>query len=255
MIIYQTENLGNRLEYRSNPHENYVVPPHIHEYSELALTKSGVTAITLMGKRYLLPPNHLILILPNQVHEYSGETASQMRCAVFSGDHIPVFFEKIRGLELIDPVLDLSDHTELLDALDRVAPTDTLRICGLLNLIADLALKRCKWQAATHAPAAALCDVIRYISQHFCEDLTLSELAKRSGYHEKYLSSALHAITGMHFRAFLASYRINLAKSLLCAGGALAAVRTAGPFIFAQFERFEKIPGRLRRKEGFLQVK
>jgi len=40
-------------------------------------------------------------------------------------------------------------------------------------------------------------------------------MSKELGYHEKYLSSTLHSLTKMNFRTFLATYRINHAKSLL----------------------------------------
>ena len=53
MIVYQIENFGNRYEYRSNPHENYVIPPHLHEYSEIAFTLSGVTTVIVAKKSRL----------------------------------------------------------------------------------------------------------------------------------------------------------------------------------------------------------
>ena len=54
MIIYQTENMGNRFEYRTSGHDNWVKPPHIHEYSELAFVTEGVATIYLSGKKYLV---------------------------------------------------------------------------------------------------------------------------------------------------------------------------------------------------------
>ena len=215
MIVYQIENFGNRYEYRSNPHENYVIPPHLHEYSEIAFTLSGVTTVIVDGKQYLLPAHHLIFILPNQIHEYRDDTASLMRCAVFSNDHIPAFFDKIQGLQPQNPVLDLSDQTELLEALSTTAPDDTVRLCGLLNLICHRLIGSTDWTVQEANRHSMFYDVIHYISEHFTEDIQLKDLAKKLGYHEKYLSSSLHSLTGMNFRSFLCSYRINLAKELL----------------------------------------
>jgi AraC-like DNA-binding protein len=215
MIVYQRENLGRHHDYRSNVHRDWVMPPHIHEYSELAFTKSGTSTVIVNGCKYLLPPHHLIFILPNQIHEYTDETASTLRCAVFSNDHIPIFFELLGDAWPENPVLDLSDHRELLEALDQSDPSDTLRICGLLNLICDTLLKSGGRTPINVGKYSLYYEVIEYISQNFKEDIRLGALAKRLGYHEKYLSSALHALTGMNFRSFLASYRIDYAKHLL----------------------------------------
>ena len=215
MIVYQTENFGKIYEYRSNLHENWVMPPHIHEFSEIAFTQTGTTTVYVGGTRYEVPEKHLILILPNQIHEYTDETASQLRCAVFSNDHIPCFFHKIKNTVPINPVVDLSDAPALLDVLSSCAPTDTLKLCGLLNLICDRLLRSSGFSERTAGEHSMFYEVIRYISENFTQDIKLSDLAKRLGYHEKYLSSALHSLTSMNFRTFLASYRVNFAKDLL----------------------------------------
>ncbi len=58
-------------------------------------------------------------------------------------------------------------------------------------------------------------DAIEYIAKNFKEDITLNFFAKKLGYHEKYLSSSLHELTGMNFRSLLHTYRINFAIDLL----------------------------------------
>lgn len=215
MIIYQTENFGKRREYRSNPHKNWVMPPHIHEFSEIAFTRSGVTTVYVDGKKHLLPENHLIFILPNRIHEYTDETSSEMRCAVFSNDHIPFFFEQIGNCVPLSPVLDLSGCPALLTELERTDPHDTLKLCGLLNLLCDRLVKSTEFIPKNLGEHSMLYAVTEYISKNFQKEIRLSDIAKKLGYHEKYLSSSLHALTNMNFRTFLASYRVNYAKHLL----------------------------------------
>jgi AraC-like DNA-binding protein len=50
---------------------------------------------------------------------------------------------------------------------------------------------------------------------HATTDIGIRDLARHTGYHEKYISSTLHALTGLNFRSFLATYRINYARHLL----------------------------------------
>ena len=215
MLLYQRENFGKSYEYRSGAHENWIVPPHIHEYSEIFFVKSGVATVILDGKTYRLPKHHVIFISPNQVHEYTDETPSVVRCAVFSNDHIPAFFRKVQGMKLQNPVLDFSKHLLLLEALETADYADHLTMCGLLNLVGSLFLKNSELCPENRREHKMLHEVISYISQNFTEEITLKEIAARMGYHEKYLSYSLHSLTGMHFRTFLASYRVHYAAQLL----------------------------------------
>lgn len=217
MIVYQTENIGNSYDFRSNSHTNWVVPPHIHEYSEIAFTMEGETCVYIDEKRYIVPKNHLIYIMPNQIHEYSDETSSFMRCAVFSNDFNPLFNSLIFGKELVSPVIDFSDYASLLEELDKTDKSDTMKLCGLINLVCSVVLNRGTWiptRSLMHGQGG-LKQIIEYISVHFREDIKLCNLAKMLGYHEKYLSSAVKSLTGVNFRTFLAMYRVNYAKNLI----------------------------------------
>ncbi len=215
MLHYQIENFGQSYAYRSNTHINWTIPSHIHEFSELAFTKKGVTTVVVDGKKYFLPEGHLIFILPNQVHEYTGETPSVVRCAVFSNDHIPAFFHQLQSLKPENPVLDLTDSSQILDALEHATQADTLERCGILNLLCSKFLKSSPLIPDKKGEHTMLYETVQYISQNFREDIRLKDMAKRLGYHEKYLSSCIHALTGMHFRLFLATYRVHYAEQLL----------------------------------------
>lgn len=217
MITYQSENVGKSYDYRSNCHTDWVVPLHIHEYSEIAFTKQGCTCVYLDGKKYLVPEKHLIFISPNQLHEYTDESPSLMRCAVFSNDFIPIFHTIMKEKDFLYPVFDFSDHIEVLEELDKTEPSKLSKICGLLNIVADILLEKgvIVPKSKANQRQYSFQQIINYISSNFREDIKLYDIAKRLGYHEKYLSGALHALTGMNFRRFLASYRIDYAKKLL----------------------------------------
>lgn len=215
MIIYQTENMGNRFEYRTSGHDNWVKPPHIHEYSELAFVTEGMATIYLSGKKYLVEAGHAILILPNLVHEYTDETASHLQCAVFSNDHIPAFFEAVGNGELDDPIVDLSDEPFLQNEILCAPVGNSVRLSGMLNLLFDKALSSTTVKAGENDSESLLKTAVIYISENFKRDIKLKDLSRTLGYHEKYLSSVLHDLTGMNFRRFLASYRVEYAKYLL----------------------------------------
>jgi len=221
MIAYQAENFGREYDWRNFFHINYDMPPHIHQFSEIAYTLEGVTTAYISGKKYLIPAGHMLLVLPNQIHAYTPETSSHMQCAVFSGDFVPLFFRALQGMELADPVADFSDQPRLLRALSQATLQNPLQLGGLLHLVCDRFLQVCPRIPACHGNHSLLHDAVEYISQNFRQDITLQTIAAELGCNEKYLSSSLHALTQTNFRSFLASYRIEAAKQLLAGTGAV----------------------------------
>ena len=76
-------------------------------------------------------------------------------------------------------------------------------------------LEASEFESADKGDGVLYQKVISYIFLHFTEDITLQSLAKQFGYNEKYLSHALHQLSGINFRQLLSLYRINHAKELL----------------------------------------
>ncbi|MBQ9098009.1 MAG: AraC family transcriptional regulator [Clostridia bacterium] len=215
MLQYQSENFGKSFDYRHRYHDRFVIPAHIHEYSELLYVLSGEMTMYIRGERHLVPAGHVAFVLPNEIHAYTDETPCRCMCAVFSNDFIPLFLQQVGEGMLAMPVADMRHCTSLLASLEQTAFTDSMRLVGLLNLLYDAFLKQTKIVARPQEGVHLYQSAIAYIAKHFTEDITLSDVAAQLGYHEKYLSSALHSLTGMHFCMFLASYRVDLAKRIL----------------------------------------
>lgn len=214
MLLYQTENFGRSFDYRHRYHDVFVVPPHIHEYSEMLYVMEGEMTMQLRGERITVPAGHLAFVAPNEIHAYTDETPCRVRCSVFSNDFIACFLQALGDGELASPVVDMTDRAPLLTALDDTDFSDALRLTGLLSLICSELLRRTEIVSRPREGAQLCQAAVGYISQHYTEDISLSDVAAALGYHEKYLSSALHSLTGMHFCMFLASYRVEHAKRL-----------------------------------------
>lgn len=215
MIIYQDENIGKHYDFKTNMHERYTTPHHIHEFSELAYTYRGITTVYVNGTKYQIPEKHGMLILPNQSHEYVDETDSQMRCYVFSNDMIPLVHQRLNGRTFSNPIAYFGDKEALFTELGQCRKEQRVRISGLLNLICDHLMESSDLIVQSEADHHLIHDAVRYVAQHFRQDITLKDVAQALGYHEKYLSKELHALTKVNFRMFLAQYRIDYAKNLL----------------------------------------
>ena len=215
MIIYQNENFGKSFEFRCRRHENYAVVPHIHQYCEILICLDGTMRILCGEKHLSVPAGHAAFILPNEIHAYTDELPSKCICAVFSCDFIPSFFREAGERIPLNPVADISDLLPLAAELPEIPAGNLTEIAGRLNLLFAKLLTSTEFSDRQSGSADIYRSAIAYISTHYREDITLHSVAAAVGYHEKYLSSSLHALTGMNFCRFLSTYRVEYAKRLL----------------------------------------
>ena len=92
---------------------------------------------------------------------------------------------------------------------------ESLKISGYLNLIGAIVLERSNFENARQTDGILCQKVFSYLAENYADNVSLSQMAKTLGYNEKYLSHALHDLTGIHFRRLVSFYRINRAKKLL----------------------------------------
>ena len=211
---YQNENYGGECDFRSNFHNGWKIDYNLHEYSELLYCKRGEGTVTVGGQAVRLTEKQLAWIPPNYIHKYDFEDA-EVVCAVFSNDLIPLFFKALAGRYFCVSAIDASAFSSVIESFPLMKKEDYMTASGYLNLICSFVIKNSRFENARPTDGALYQKVISYISSHYTESITLSGVAKLFGYNEKYLSHALHDLTGIHFTQLLAFYRINRAKELL----------------------------------------
>jgi len=135
--------------------------------------------------------------------------------AVFSNDFLNCFYSLHRGTVPTLPVVDLCGQEALINELMSDKKHSPTKLAGMLNLLFALLESKTDFERKERSNNSLYLLSINYISEHFKEELTLAEMARALGYHEKYLSSALHDLTKMNFCAFLSTYRVDHAKKLL----------------------------------------
>lgn len=213
-MIYQNENFGGSYDFRCRRHTRFVVEPHLHEYSELMYVVDGVAEVSINGKPQQVPKRHLLLIPPNFVHEYACEQTNLI-CAVFSNDLIPLVFREIGNRRLIPSPVDVSDMADIFEDLPSADVKNAVLLSGYLNLICDRVIRRSEFAPYQSSDSILYQKVISFLSENYTADITLKSVANTFGYNEKYLSHTLHDLTGINFRTLLCLYRIDHAKKLL----------------------------------------
>ena len=127
----------------------------------------------------------------------------------------PSFFQYLKGALFLRVCGQNGRNGGYSRKILRAKKEEPLRIAGYLNLICAAVLENSEFGEAQHIDGILYQKVISYLSKHYAENLVLSEVAKEFGYNTKYLSHALHSLTGINFRRLLNVYRVNHAKALL----------------------------------------
>ncbi len=227
---YHNENFDGEYDFRSRYHNGWRMGVHLHEYSELLYCKSGTVKVTVNGEAMTYSSGQLVWIPPNYVHQYECDGA-EVVCAVFSNDLIPLFFKALDGRSICVSPITLGELSPIIDDLLRYKKKDYLAISGCLNLICAKVIEQSRFESGRNTDGILYQKVISYVAEHYTENITLSMLAKTFGYNEKYISHALHDLTGMNFRRILSFYRVNHAKRLLEKGSvSIATVATDSGF-------------------------
>lgn len=237
---YQNENVGGSYTFRCREHYGFSIDAHLHEYSELLYCRKGMGEATVNGRPLRIPEKHFLWIPPNYVHEYACPDA-EMVCAVFSNDFVPLFAKTVGERQLICTPVAAADMTEVLDSFYLLWGKSLVLIGGYLHLLCAKVLENASFAAAGQTDTALCQKVISYISDHYPEPITLKEVAQRFGYNEKYLSSVLHTVTGIHFRKLLAFYRIDHAKHGLTHNPTMSISEVAFSSGFSALNTFNRV--------------
>ena len=237
---YHSENFDGILDFRCKEHSNWCVEMHLHEYSEILYCKSGEGVILINGRKIALRAKSFVWIPPNYIHQLDFSSA-EVVCAVFSNDFIPLYFSVVGEKRLIPSAISALDLTSHIEGLPSLKKEDQLLVSGKLNIIAQRVIERSDFEESLLTDGVLFQKVVTYISNHYVEEIKLSSLAKLFGYNEKYLSHALHSLTGIHFSQLLSFYRIEHAKALLKGSGDKSITMIALESGFSAINTFHRV--------------
>ncbi len=215
-MYYQKENFNGVYDFRSRFHNGFIIGSHLHEYSEILYCQSGKGDILINGKTVHLEEGEFVFIPPNYIHQYNLEHVNVI-CAVFSNDFIPLFFKLTKGKKLMVKSFKAKELKDIFEVFPKME-NNVILTAAYLNLICDKVVKQGEFEKAALSDGVLYQKVISYVSENFKQDISLKQIANTFGYNQKYLSSVLHSLTGMHFSEIIAMYRVNYAKELLTTG-------------------------------------
>lgn len=202
------------------------VPMHLHDYYELEIVLAGEGEQNLNGTVYPITAGCVYFLTPIDFHAITPRghlqiahmavseamLSPQMRMLFLNRRDHYIFAGNSDFTQTLQTLFSLLlAETKKEDAYSTPIRTDILE---LILLMLARAANRVPQGQVFSAPDQ-FHRAMQYLFCHFREEVTLSSVARESGYSPNYFSSLFHTLTGERFVDFLAKLRLNYARTLL----------------------------------------
>lgn len=203
--------LRNNLDY----------PLHLHHALELIYLEKGSTVVQYDGAFYSLQAGDLFVIFPDRIHAfydsvdisgmvmivpvepYLGELRGMLEHQFPSKVHFSRQEWCHTGLDQL-LFLALRDWEKGIDLRQRYGALIVAKLVDFLPLQEEKEGKR-----------DAIGIILRYLNEHYRENLTREEISRAVGYHESYISHLFYRTLRLTLTQYIASLRIHDAMNLL----------------------------------------
>lgn len=225
-VFQETRNTGIRIAYLTTPGGYH--PLHWHEELEILYILNGQSAITIEGKKYMLPKKHVMVIESRQVHStYAYDEVSMFICIHISKKHMQQYLPDIEAYKILCHPERITDdqfpaYLEIckqIEALTRLymenPPTLLLESEGLILQIFAHLLQHFSIKTPSPSPGIGsiamerLREVISYVEEHFREPITLDDITALLGLGKEYFCRFFKKHMGMSFLQYLNEVRIS----------------------------------------------
>lgn len=214
-MLIQVDNFGYNNAFRYRFHEGiYNYPPHIHQFTEIAVVLDGEIDIVINGRDENAKAGDIALIEPFAIHSFQTPKNCKLWITVFSSSYVLDFAPESmmqRGRSVFTPTNSLFAYVK--EHLIETKPHQ-YGIKAALYAIFEEYIRLIPAKTQTENKNV-LSSVFLHMNEHFKENITLRSLAVALGYSQSYISHALSTIANMNFNTLLSSLRIEYAKNLL----------------------------------------
>ena len=197
-------------------------PPHVHEVAEIVVLTSGSAKLSIDGISYPLSPGDAAVVFPLVPHSYDQLSRDIGGiAAIFPPDVIPEYAGTFHGLAPESPILRAErigkDTHYAVGRLGSLSMDDDLPLCvaylhvllaGILHNLSYHPVYDYSEQNLGHR-------IMRYVSDHACEEITLSSVSHALGISSSHLSHFFAEKLHINFRHFINASRIAKARLLM----------------------------------------
>lgn len=201
---------------------------HWHERMELLLIRSGSLCLHIGDKKFTAKENSIIIVPPEKSHMgISGNDGVQYSTVMFD---ISVFYNSTSITDkFLKPILNQSiDFIPITDNVEIIALCDSLIkehfsekegsslvVIGKIYELFGFLYRHCLCEPTLTVPNSKFKNVINYICENYCDDITSAGLSRYFGYDEAYFCRQFKSITGITPMNYVQIIRLENAKKMI----------------------------------------
>lgn len=205
---------------------------HWHERMELLLIYSGSLALRTGDREFRAEESRLVIIPPGRPHMgTAGQKGVRYRTVMFD---VAAFYNSANASEkYLKPIVSQSadfipvtadgEIVELCDSLIKEQLSGdsaaSLIVIGKIYELLGLLYRRCFCKPSLLLPDSKFKNVLDFIGDNFCNDISSAELSRRFGYDEAYFCRRFKSVTGLTPMNYIQILRLETAKEKIKSGG------------------------------------
>lgn len=193
--------------------KNLDFPVHLHNSYEFVYCFEGELTVAIDENSYILHSGECILIFPMRLHSYRTDDSSRSCLTIFSASFIGEFNDKYKNYEAENPIFKY-------DNIDRISSylLSEGNIWQKKSVFYDIISEFCKntkFKKYCNQNCSLVYSIVNYITEKYCDNISLKSMSKELGYSYNYLSSLCNQVFGAHFMDIVNNFRVDKVKQLL----------------------------------------
>lgn len=200
---------------------NNCFPAHLHKQVEILYVKEGHLKSTIDGKETILKPGDISISFPNIVHNTETIDYSKAILLIFDSSFVSAFSNELLKFYPENPFIindGISDYSHYFDLLLNAYNNheDSRILMGFLYILLGKINENLQLISNKNADLQNTCHLLlKYINNHFTEDISLDTLSKSLNVSKYYISHIFSNKIKTSFPTYLNHCRIDYAKNLL----------------------------------------
>ena len=221
--------------------------PHSHDFYEIVYVEDGFTLHSTRGIINLLVTGDLFFVKPGETHSYINAYRTKLSNLIFSPDELGFLLDELKLLPGLDEMLSetSSDHSgdaagirilhvemgerrNIEQALEKIRSERTEKRtgwqCSLKSRLTSFLIRysrmfeeqRDKRTQSDDDYYGYVYKILRYIGDHYSENITMNDLSAVSGLSPDYMTRRFKAALYMTPSEYVRKFRISRAMELLC---------------------------------------
>ena len=202
--------------YTKEKRPRYNPIPHFHNSIELLFVESGEYLAYSAGNQRLLKAGEIVFV-DRHIPHTSGSSGNDESLRVYAMVVSDAYLTAVDWLsdEALHPFITLpKEYSFIFDILkcayeSKEALNNEMKV-GYISLILGT-LSQCSGRIKREGDKGneTILKIMKYVGEHFTEDITLESLAAAMGYEPTYLSKMFNSFFKMNLREYINRYRIS----------------------------------------------